>query len=158
MKKWWGTVKKIFPALRAGNCAPPLSNCFRRHWSKLLISAYPTDGRQSALRRQALMTFSKTSWLLYWSLKTLKWSVITDDASCSARSIDWTIFFTLSASLVTQLNARHKRFSSRIKGKGKSVHGDVTKLNWSELIRFIFWRTDQWPNSRANPLVIGWRC
>ena len=23
-KKWRGTVKKIFPALRAGNCAPPL--------------------------------------------------------------------------------------------------------------------------------------
>ena len=33
MKKWWGTVKKIFPALCAGNFAPPLSNCFRRHWS-----------------------------------------------------------------------------------------------------------------------------
>ena len=32
-KKWRDTVKK-FPSLRAGkrrNCAPPLSNCFRRH-------------------------------------------------------------------------------------------------------------------------------
>jgi len=26
-----GHSKKFFPALRAGNCAPPLLNCFRRH-------------------------------------------------------------------------------------------------------------------------------
>jgi len=38
MKKWWGTVKKIFPALRAGNCAPPLSNCFRRHCVRMSSS------------------------------------------------------------------------------------------------------------------------
>ena len=28
-----GHSKKNFPALGAGNCAPPLSNSFRRHWS-----------------------------------------------------------------------------------------------------------------------------
>jgi len=33
----------------------------------------------------------------------------------------------------------------------KRVQSNVTGLNWTELARFSFWRTDQWAPHRGQP-------
>ena len=99
-----------------------LVHCTRVDWNEALLV---TGGRQSTLCRQALMTFSKTSWLLKRSLNTLKCSVIV--VASGPRSRDCTIFFTLRASSITHLHC------TRI-----TVHTSLSpleQLTWQEAQR-----------------------
>jgi len=78
MKKWWGTVKKIFPALRAGNCAPPLSNCFRRHCTHTKAC---NDNRR--LERASPAVSACLTWRSMATMRPLHPICSTEDAGCS---------------------------------------------------------------------------
>jgi len=101
-KKWRGTVKNYFPALRAGNRAPPLLNCFRRHWPPLPLPGY-AYGR--LLKSWLILNFMLQAYTL-----VSKSSERTDTVSAITTSCRQCTLFTVSLAHVHVDYRNRKRF------------------------------------------------